>query len=317
MKTMSKKILAIAAAFLFAIPAWGQNVLWYNKPAQSWNEALPIGNGRIGAMEFGHVWYETIQLNEESLWAGCKTEGDADAAKYIPEIQKLLLDGKIKEGRDLARAKLMGPVVGVRSYQSFGELKIQFNGMDDEDDVPSYYRRELDLSTGIAKTVFQYDGVTFTREVLSSAPDDILAIKFTADKPGALNFRVLYSREQDAGAYVEGNDVMVIKGQIIDFPAAGKSPAGPQMKFAGRVKGQCKGGKLFTANQSIYVVGATEATLYVAMNTDYDVNQLNFDHSIDPAAICKKQIDAAPDFATVKQRHLAEYQSMFNRVALT
>ncbi|MCF0176734.1 MAG: glycoside hydrolase N-terminal domain-containing protein, partial [Bacteroidales bacterium] len=129
---MRKIILALASAILLSLPSWGQDVLWYTKPAQNWNEALPVGNGRLGAMDYGHVWYETIQLNEESLWAGCKTEADADAAQYIPEIQRLLLDGKIKEGRDLARAKLMGPVVGVRSYQSFGELKIQFNGMDDE-----------------------------------------------------------------------------------------------------------------------------------------------------------------------------------------
>ncbi|MCF0167754.1 MAG: glycoside hydrolase family 95 protein, partial [Bacteroidales bacterium] len=312
-----KKIFFAVAVALLTIPAWGQDVLWYSKPTYNWNEALPVGNGRIGAMDFGQVWYETIQLNEESLWAGCKTEADADAAKYIPEIQRLLLDGKILEGRDLARAKLMGPVVGVRSYQSFGELKIQFNGMDDEDHIPSYYRRELDLSTGIAKTVFTYDGVTYTREVFASAPDDILVVRFTADKPGALNFRVLYSREQDAGAYADGPDAIAIKGQIIDFPAGGRSPAGPHMKFAGRVKGQCKDGELFVANQSIYVMGASEAVLYVAMNTDYDVNQLNFDHSIDPDAICKKQIAAAGNFDTVKKRHLEEFQSVFGRVSLT
>ncbi|MCF0160568.1 MAG: glycoside hydrolase family 95 protein [Bacteroidaceae bacterium] len=314
---MRKIILAITASFLLSVSAWGQDVLWYNQPAQNWNEALPVGNGRLGAMDFGHVWYETIQLNEESLWAGCKTEGDADAASYIPEIQRLLLDGKIKEGRDLARAHLMGPVVGVRSYQSFGELKIQFNGRDDEDDIPSFYRRELDLSTGIAKTVFTFDGVTYTREVFASAPDDILVVRLTADKPGALNFRVLYAREQDAGAYADGADAIAIRGQIIDFPADGKCPSGPHMKFAGRVQGRCTDGELFVANQSIYVVGASEAVLYVAMNTDYDVNQLNFDHSIDPESRCKAQLAAAGDYTAVKKRHLEEFQAMFGRVSLT
>ena len=314
---MRKIILAITASFLLSVSAWGQDVLWYNQPAQNWNEALPVGNGRLGAMDFGHVWYETIQLNEESLWAGCKTEGDADAASYIPEIQRLLLDGKIKEGRDLARAHLMGPVVGVRSYQSFGELKIQFNGRDDEDDIPSFYRRELDLSTGIAKTVFTFDGVTYTREVFASAPDDILVVRLTADKPGALNFRVLYAREQDAGAYADGADAIAIRGQIIDFPADGKCPSGPHMKFAGRVQGRCTDGELFVANQSIYVVGASEAVLYVAMNTDYDVNQLNFDHSIDPESRCKAQLAAAGDYTAVKKHHLEEFQAMFGRVSLT
>ena len=314
---MGKTILTLITASLLSLQAIGQDVLWYGQPAGNWNEALPVGNGRIGAMDYGHVWYETIQLNEESLWAGCKTEGDADAAQYIPEIQRLLLEGKIKEGRDLARAKLMGPVSGIRSYQSFGELKIQFNSKDDEDDIPSYYRRELDLSTGIARTVFTFEGITYTREVFASAPDDIVTVKITSDKPGALNFRVLYSREQDAGAYPEGRDAIAVKGQIIDFPGEGKCPAGAHMKFAGLVRGLCRDGELFVANQSIYVQNATEVVLYIAMNTDYDFNQLEYDHKIDPAAICRAQIDAAGHYATVKKRHLEEFQQMFGRVSLT
>ena len=133
---MKKTLITLFALLLLSMTGWGQDVLWYGQSAKNWNEALPVGNGRIGAMDYGGSWCEDIQLNEESLWAGCRTEGDADAAKWIPEIQKLLFADKITEARDLARAKLMGDVVGVRSYQSFGDLKIEFIE-DDERDVQS------------------------------------------------------------------------------------------------------------------------------------------------------------------------------------
>lgn len=313
---MRKSLITVFALLLLSMTGWGQNVLWYGQSARNWNEALPVGNGRIGAMDYGGSWCGDIQLNEESLWAGCRTEGDADAAKWIPEIQKLLFADKITEARDLARAKLMGDVVGVRSYQSFGDLKIEFIE-DDERDVQSF-RRELDLSTGISRTVFSDNGVTYTRELFASAPDDILVLKISADKPGALTFKLSYSREQDAYASSVSNDALAITGQIIDLPEGGRCPAGPHMKFAGLIKGTAKGGKMITANQSFYVEGADEVLFYIAMNTDYDVNQLNFDHNIDPAAKCRKQIAAVSgDYAALKERHLKEFDEMFGRVSLT
>lgn len=311
---MTKRLTAIIAAGLFAVSAWGQDVLWYAQPAGNWNEALPVGNGRVGAMEYGGVWYEDIQLNEESLWAGCKTEADADAAQYIPQIQKLLLEDKIQEARDLARATLMGDVIGVRSYQSFGGLKIEHT--DGQDVTADMYRRELDLSTGIAKTTFTVDGVTYTRELLSSAPDDIIALRISADKPGALTFKLSYSREQDAYAYPVADDQLAISGQIVDLPRGRGCPAGPHMKFAGLIKGMCKGGSLLAVNNSFFVQNADEVVFYIAMNTDYDFSQLNFDHSIDAAAKCREQIAAAGDFASVKKRHLDEFMPMFARVSL-
>ena len=309
---MKKTLLITISTFLLSMTAWGQ-VLWYNQPSNDWNEALPVGNGRIGAMDFGGAWNENIQLNEESLWAGCPTKADADAAKWIPEIQKLLLDNKILEARNLARTTLMGDVMGVRSYQSFGDLKIEHSGAQD---IQSF-RRELDLSTGISKTVFTSNGVTYTRELFASAPDDVLALKISADKPGALTFKLTYTREQDAYACPASNDALAINGQIIDMPIGAGKPVGPHMKFAGLIQGKCKGGSMTVANQSFYVLGADEVIFYVAMNTDYDVKQLNFDHSIDPAAICKSQISAAGDYATVMKKHLEEFTSIFGRVSLT
>lgn len=309
-----KKVLS--TAFLLAalsISSVAQNVLWYGQPARDWNEALPVGNGRIGAMVYGGSWNEDIQLNEESLWAGCQTESDADAARYISEIQSLLIDNQIMKARDLARAKLMGKVMGVRSYQSFGDLEIAHT---DGAGVESY-RRELDLATGISKTVFTSNGTTITREVFTSAPDDILVIKMSADKPGRLNFKMTYTREQDAYACPAGKDALAISGQIVDLPNGKNCPPGLHMKFAGLIKGFCKGGDMTAVNNSFYVEGADEVTFYIAMNTDYNVDKLNFDRSIDPAALCNAQIAAAGDFASVKSRHLEEFAPLFDRVSFT
>ncbi|MBQ0149327.1 MAG: glycoside hydrolase family 95 protein [Bacteroidales bacterium] len=310
---MKRFILATILVSLFSVSSQAQNVLWYAQPARNWNEALPVGNGRIGAMVYGGSWNEDIQLNEESLWAGCPTDSDADAAKWIPEIQKLLLDDQIMKARDLARAKLMGKVMGVRSYQSFGDLKIDHIGGAGVES----YRRELDLATGVSKTVFTSRGATITREVFSSAPDDILVIRMSADKPGRLNFKMTYTREQDAYACPAGKDALAISGQIVDLPNGKNCPPGLHMKFAGLIKGFCKGGSMTAVNNCFYVEGADEVTFYIAMNTDYNADKLNFDRSIDPAALCNAQIAAAGDFDSVKSRHLQEFASMFDRVSFT
>lgn len=305
-----------AVALTFTTNA--QNVLWYAQSARDWNEALPVGNGRIGAMVYGGTWTETIQLNEESLWAGCPEDGNADAAQVMPQIQQLLLSGRIPEARKLANEKLAGDVMRIRSYQTFGELKIEHKEADAaRGSRPDSFRRELDLATGIAKTTFSRKGVTYTREVFTSAPDDILVLRMTADKPGKLTFKLSYSREKDAIACPQGPDALAISGQIVDLPGRQQGPAGPHMKFAGLIKGKCKGGSMITVNNSFYVEGADEVTFYMAMNTDYDFDQLNFDHSIDAAALCKSQIGAAGDYATVMGRHLEEFASMYGRVSLT
>lgn len=314
MINMRKIFLLALFAVGLTLTAGAQNVLWYAQSAKDWNEALPVGNGRIGAMVYGGTGVETIQLNEESLWAGCQEDGNADAAQFMPQIQQLLLSGRIPEARALANEKLKGDVMRIRSYQTFGDLKIEQLGVSGN--IESF-RRELDLATGIAKTTYTQGGVTYTRDVFASAPDDILVLKMTASKPGALSFKLSYSREKDATVCPQGKDALAISGQILDLPGEEMGAAGPHMKFAGLIKGQCKGGKMIAVNNSFYVEGADEVVFYMAMNTDYDFSQLNFDHSIDAAALCKSQIEAAGNYVTVKARHLEEFASMFDRVSLT
>ena len=291
--------------------------LWYRQAAKDWNEALPVGNGRIGAMVYGSSWNETIQLNEESLWAGCPADGNTESAAIMPEIQKRLLEGDVAGAVELAEANLAGNPLKIRSYQPFGELHIQFCESEPED-ISNYCRR-LDLSTGIAYTKYTWKGVNFAREVFASAPDNIIVIKMTADTPGALTFQLRYDRAKDAGAYAVSDSEIAIEGQIIDLPEEECGPAGAHMKFAGRIKAVAKGGKTTASGSSIFVENADEVVFYVAMNTDYSLHKLNFDRSINPAQLGEDQIAAVVgvSYNELKDRHIADHASFFSRVAIS
>ena len=316
---MKRMLLLAGLLVVQMLPAQNDPLaVWYNKPAENWNEALPVGNGRIGAMVFGKPWCETIQLNEESLWGGAPEDGNADAAGYLPEIQKKLLEGNIAEADAMAEKYLKGDPLCIRSYQTFGELTItdnlQYRYLPKT--LPDFYR-DINLRTGVATTSYSYKGVKYTREVFASAPDDILAVKISADKPGALSFRLDYSR-QDAYAHPKDPNTLEIIGQLVDLPDGNAGEAGPHMKFGGLIRGINKGGTLVAINNSFWVENADEVVFYMAMNTDYNLDKLNFDRSIDPAALCAAQIDAieGQTYDAVKSRHIADHEAIFGRVAL-
>ena len=314
------KNIFVAVALLISQLLPGQNVMWFNKPASDWNSALPVGNGRIGAMVYGRPWSEIIQLNEESLWAGCPEDGNADASAYLPEIQRLLLDGKVAEAMALSEEHLAGDPLRIRSYQTFGEISIRFfDSAPSGADNPAEYRRDLDLRTGIASTSFSWNGVKYSREVFTSAVDDVLIIRMTADKPGTLTFNLSYNRQKDAYAHPVSRDELEICGQIIDLPSAGAGDPGAHMKFGGLIKGIAKGGRLETVNNSIFVENADEVTFYVAMNTDYSFEKLSFDRNIDPSVLCHRHLDALKDvsFSELRSRHVSDHSALFDRVSLS
>ncbi|MDO4950330.1 MAG: glycoside hydrolase family 95 protein [Bacteroidales bacterium] len=315
---MKKSILLIMLLLTqLAVAQNRQNTLWYKQPANDWNEALPVGNGRIGAMVFGQPWHETIQLNEESLWAGSKAPGDADATAHLPEIQQKLIDGEVAEAIALSEKYLQSNPMRIRSYQSFGLLDIEMtsptaNKLTD-------YERNLHLPSGVATTTFTQGDVRFTREVFASAPDNLLVIRIAADKPRQLNLKLSYSRQQDAVAMPTADNMLSIAGQIIDLPSPQTDKAGAHEKFGGLVKGVNKGGTLLAVNNSIWVSEADEVVFYVTMNTDYNFEKLNFDRNISPTDLCRQQIDKlkSRDYNDVKARHTADHESLFGRVSLT
>ena len=308
-----KRIIALAAALALALPSDAQT-LWYRYPAKDWNEALPVGNGRIGAMVYGKLWSETIQLNEESLWAGCPEDGNAAAASRMPELQKLLLDGRVHEADSLSGIVLKGNPMRIRSYQSFGDIKMDFfegGGPAAED-----YVRSLDLMKGISSTSFKMNGVKIEREVFASAPEDVIVIHLKADAP--VSFRLSYSREKDAGVIARG-DMLRIDGQIIDLPEDEAGVPGAHMRFAGIVKAIPADGKVTGGGNSLYLENTDEVTFLVAMHTDYCLEKLGFDRAIDPAALCKADVDAAAtlSYDYLRKRHINDHESIMGRVELT
>ena len=319
---MKKIILtSLYACCFLAVVANNTHTLWYLQPSRNWNEALPVGNGRMGAMIYGEYPNEVMQLNEESLWAGCKTQPDADARSSLKTIQQLLLDGEVAKAAALAEENLKSDPLKIRSYQPVGDVLIHYENFSPavgKDPRHPGYRRELDLETGIATSTFVIEGITYTQEVFATAVHDVIAIRIKTDQAGKLTFKLSLTRRLDATVSATGNNELTLKGQIVDVPTKNASPAGMHMKFAARVTGYNKGGTMTTVNNSIFIENADEAVFYLTAATDYNMALLNYDRSIDPVQKCAailSQVKEKP-YETVKKDHVADHAAMFNRVSL-
>lgn len=310
-------ILLLFGILFFQVKAQHQDhILWYTQPAKDWNEALPVGNGRLGAMIYGDYNKEIIQLNEESLWAGAKVEANADAAEHLPEIQNLLINGQIQKASDLSEKYLKSDPLRIRSYQSFGEFKIDFSTNKLSPNQVKQYRRSLDIQTGISTVEYVVEGVKYKREIWATAPDNLIVIRLTADKPGKLTFRFAYTRDQDAVAIPLSNNELRIQGQIADLPMKDGGEVGLHMKFAGLVKGMHKGGTMVTNANSFFVKDADEVVFYFTAATDYDISKLDYDPNIDILVRCKDILSKVKDLSYDKlyTRHVDDHSQMFDRV---
>ncbi len=278
--------------------------LWYSRPATKWEEALPIGNGRLGAMIFGGLADERIQFNEDTLWTGHPHDYvRAGSAEVVPEVRRLLAAGQTKAAEDLARAKMLSDPVRQKAYQPFGDLHLSFPGHE----VATHYRRELDLDTAIATTRYEIDGVTYTREVFASHPDNVIALHLTASRPGALNFTLrLDSPHKDSGTSALNANTLALTGRV--------QPDG--LRFESRIRLLTTGGTLHTtADQTLVVEHADSATLLLAAATSFK----NYDDITgDPAARCAAVLSPllTRDYTTLRAAHLADHQRLFRRVAL-
>ena len=295
----------------------GQYLLWYQQPATVWEEALPLGNGKLGAMVFGGVADERIQLNESSLWDGYPLDpNDPSSLEYLPEVQRLLFEGKNNEAVDLAEKHMMGKPRGVKPFQSLGEL-----WFDTPMTEVSNYVRSLDLSTAIAQTSFTADGVNYQREVFSSPVDQVLVIHFTKKGKADLSFALTLKRQKDASCEAVANDpnALVLNGQIDCKDETGTQRG---LSFAALVKAVTKGGTVRVTNGIMHVDGATEVTLFVSGATNYpglaNLSKGSPDHSIDPFAVCSQIIAKASSksYKKLKADHIQEHQRLFGRVAI-
>lgn len=272
--------------------------LWYDKPASQWHEALPIGNGRMGGMVFGGIQKERIGLNEDSIWYGRPLDRiNPDSAANLPEIRRLIFEGRIQEAERLALFALSGTPAYERIYQTMGSLELTF----DYGREAAGYERELDLETGIAETVFSADGVRYTREAIASFPDQVIALRLRAEG-GVLNFHCNFSR----GKFL--NHVWHEGDNIIGFDADTGDGA---VAFCGMAGAVCPaGGRMRAIGEFLIVEDAPEAVIYIAAATTFRV--------ANPAEECRKVLSAVlqKSWQSVKADHIADYRELYGRVSL-
>lgn len=292
----------------------GKNVLWYDKPASEWTEALPVGNGRLGGMLFGDPGAERLQVNEESLWGGVNVpNNNPGALANLPEIRKLILDGKITEAYELAEKYLAGIPGKTWSYQTLGDIFFRFADTSSVTD----YRRDLDLATGITSVSFRRKGKKIEYEVYVPAGEDLMVISMRSQAEGGLDMDLMLTRPRDAVITVSENRIDM-EGQIIDPEDPERGPAGEHMKFyASLIVISCDG-ELKAGETSLNYSGGTEMTLFFNARTDYNIDLLNFDRTIDPRKECTEAISKASwkSFTKIRKDHINEHSAMFSRVSL-
>lgn len=285
-------------------PPVGSLSLWYRKPASTWVEAMPIGNGRLGAMVFGGIAAERLQLNEESLWDGYARDVSNPASlPALPIIRELLFQGKFEEAVALADKSMMGIPPGVRSYQPLGDLILEFPISSAAD-----YRRDLDLDSGVVTVQHRYDGASFTRSVFASAIDNVIVLHIACDLPSRIDARLSLVREQDAKSVVLGKDCIALRGRIKRLDDAGKTEVG--MRFETQVLVLPVSGKLSATDDALVVKGADELLVLIAGATDFKGS--------DPAETCARQLQAARrSWPELHARHVADHRKLFRRVSMT
>lgn len=300
--------------------------LWYRQPARNWNEALPIGNGRIGAMVFGGVNEELIQLNEESLWSGGPVNPNPNpgAVKYLPQIRKALENEDYKLAEDLAK-NMQG--LFTESYEPLGDLMIR----QDFAGTPTAYRRELDISNATSTTTFTVDGVEYSREIFISGPDQLMIIKLKAGKKGALNFSASTKSQLIYTNVSIAKDEVAMKGQApshtdpsynqtMEIPVIYNDPSRCRgMRFELRMKVKESDGEVTSDSLGLNIRGASEVILLVSAATSFN----GFDKCPDKEGKDEVKLvegylksSGSKSYDAMKNDHVADYQQYFNRVNL-
>ncbi len=317
------RLLSVLSIFIVSLPVFAQDSsrlqLWYKQPAANWNEALPVGNGRLGAMVFGNPYQERLQLNEESLWAGAKTDANADAVSSLPQIRKYLLADSIQEAMNLAETALRSNPMRIRSYQTLGDIFIDYFSETGGRPAVKNYVRKLDLETGIASSSYEINGVLYESEVFVSAPGDCIVMRIRTNKANALNMRVRLERERDAFVIPDGAAGLLMSGQILDLPDADAGPDGLHMKFAAKLTATHTGGTVQAVNNSLYAKDVTELVIYLTAATNYNMSKLDTDASIDPVNRCTELLKSVQNkqVKEIRSEHIKDHSSYFNRVDLS
>ncbi len=303
--------------------------LWYRQSAgRDWNRALPIGNGRLGAMIFGEVSHERIQLNEDSLWSGVQRDRiNPDALVSLPEIRRLIFAGRLSEAARLTQDALSGVPDSQRHYEPLADILLSFDhssslntlsaeelstapgtGSRPEPLAVTDYHRELDLATAVASVKYVASGITYRREILCSAADDVLAIRLSADRPGSITFRLRLARGPHDNYAARFADTVSQQGKAGLLMQG--SATGGGVKFAACLTASATGGSLQLLGETLVASGADQVLLVLAAGTTF--------REVDPARTCSNRAQEAlrKGWEAIYASHLKEYGDWFKRVSL-
>ena len=304
---MKKHLLLVGACVWMMLSTHAQNLkLWYQQPAKTWVEALPVGNSSMGAMVYGGTSREELQLNEETLWGGGPYRNDnPKALESLAEVRNLIFSGKTMDAQNLIDQTFYTGRNGM-PYQTIGSLIIEAPG---HEKAKNYYR-DLDLERAVATTRYQVDGVNFQREVFASFPDRVIIVRFTADKSGELNFKVSYDSPLQSTVKKQGKK-LVLRGKGGDHEGVkGVIEVETQSQVI------AEGGKVSLTDKYISVEHATAATLYIAAATNF-VNYHNVKGNESKKASALLAGAMKKEYSEALKAHTDYYQSQFNRVSLS
>jgi alpha-L-fucosidase 2 len=299
-------------------------MLWYKNPARKWTEALPIGNGRIGAMIYGGIENEKIALNEDTLWAGYpKDTTVVGAAKAFENARELALEGKYFEAQEMVEDHFQG--AWTESFMPMGDMLLKF---DHSGEVSDYYR-DLDISIAVAAVRYKCSGTTYTREYLTCAVNDVFVTRITADKPGMVSFRLGMESKLKSTVSAEGCN-LILDGECPSDAQPSyvkcENPITYSEKdeergvcFRTAVKVVAKGGRVESCGNEVVVTGADEAAIYMCVETSFNgYNKLPYLEGREYKDTCLNNVEevSLKSFETIKNEHIKEYKNYFDRVKL-
>ncbi|MAU09870.1 MAG: alpha-L-fucosidase [Anaerolineaceae bacterium] len=301
-----------------------RNTLWYQQPASAWVEALPVGNGRLGAMVFGGIQEERIKFNEDTLWSGGpKDWNNPEARTVLPEVRRLVLEGDYVAANELSK-KMQG--LYVQSYQPMGNLYLSLDLPTDAQ--PDAYYRDLNLDEALTTTRFEVDGVTYTQTVFASVPDQIIAIRLIASQPGSISFSARLDSELHYAVEAGDADTLILKGKapahvepsyLFDKPDPIIYNDEEGMRFEIHLKAMTDGGSISSDADGLHVKQTNSVMLLVSAATSYN----GYDHSparegVDPGPIAIQHLEqaASQSYEMLLERHIEDHQALFRRVKL-
>lgn len=306
-RILSKVTLAFFATVPLAVSAGNEHKLWYDRPASMWTEALPVGNGRLGAMVYGIPGIDRLQLNEETIWAGSpNNNANPEALEYLPKVRQLVWEGRYKEAQDMATAHVQANTNNGMPYQPFGDLYISFPG---QGDYTEYYR-ELSLDSARAITRYKSNGVTYTREYMAFLSGNVIAVRLTADRKGMITCSAqMTSPHQDVAISSEGDEILL--------SGVGGQHEGQKGKitFTGRATAWVDGGTTVSRDGVLHVSNADEAVIYVAIATNFNsYDDISGNDTVRSEQMLREALETG--YAQLKVGHVAKYKSFFDRVNL-